>query len=285
MKKVFLILLCFNIYLNADENIKFYNPSFDCNKIKKDTPEYIICTDKNLSKQDKELNNLYIQLLNITPKEKIETIKTSQKDWIKNRQQQCFTWACMKKAYINREKELKSLFFEKNISENFYYDNKPIHPGCLYQLLPELNGDNIVKKIDLINCAESNKYYTKIDTKTIDNKEYLGALVDNEETYTQYYLIEYLGYGLYEFNIISYPVKGGTIVSKDKVIVKLNRETFYEYISIGENNKDTIDKKNYLELQLLLSTIDNNDTQLNKKYEDTKQIIINQYKNMDNNSK
>lgn len=263
----------------------FYNPSFSCDKVKKNSPEYIICTDKNLSKQDKALNDLYLHLLNITPKEKIETIKIRQKDWIKNRQQQCLTWACMKKAYIDREKELKSLFFEKNISENFYYDNKPIHPGCLYQLLPELNGDNIVKKIDLINCAESNKYYTKIDTKAIDNKEYLGALVDNEETYTQYHLIKYLGYGLYEFNIISYPAKGGTIVSKDKVVVKLNREIFYEYISIGENNKDTIDKKNYLELQLLLNTIDNNDTQLNKKYEDTKQLIINQYKNMDNNLK
>lgn len=283
MKKIYILMIIIFINTLYSEEVKFYNPSFDCNNVKKDTPEYIICINEDLSKLDRELNKLYIQLVNFTAKEKIETIKTSQKEWIKNKQQQCLTWACIKKVYIHREKELKILFFEKNISESFYYDNKPIHPGCLYQLIPELNGDNIVKKIDLINCAESNKYYTKINTKIIDNKEYLGALVDNEETYTQYHLIEYLGYGLYEFNNISYPMNGGTIVSKDKVIVKLNREIFYEYTSVGEDNKDTIDKKNYLELQLLLITTDSNDIQLNAKYEDTKQIIINHYKGIGDN--
>lgn len=278
MKKIYILMIIIFVNTLYSEEVKFYNPSFDCDNLKKDIPEYIICINEDLSKQDKVLNDLYLQLLNITPKEKVETIKISQKDWIKNKQQHCLTWSCMKKAYINREKELKSLFFEKNIYEIFYYDNKPIHPGCLYQLLPELNGDNIVKKIDLINCTESNKYYTKIDTKTIDNKEYLGALVDNEETYTQYHLIKYLGYGLYEFNIISYPANGGTIVSKDKVIVKLNRETFYEYSSVEENNKGSIDKKNYLELQLLLSIPYNDDIQENQKYEEIKKIIIDEYK-------
>ncbi|MGB5917754.1 lysozyme inhibitor LprI family protein [Arcobacter sp.] len=274
MKNIFLILIFFSSLIFA-ENIKFYKPSFDCSNVKKGTAEYIICANEYLSKDDKELNNLYSQLLKNVSKEKIELIKESQYKWIRERQRNCNTESCISMAYIDRKKELQMLFFENVTFKSFTFDNEPIHPGCLYELLSELNGDHIVKKIDLINCTKSNKYIMPIETITINNQKYIRALVDNKEIYTQYHLIKYLGHGLYEFEIMSYPAKSGTIVSKEKIIVKLDKDSFYT--SIWSDGQDYIYKKDYLELQLLLNITDRDGAKLKQQYEKIKQKIINKY--------
>lgn len=276
MKKIFLVLLFFSS-LVFSQDVKFYNPSFSCNEVKKGMPEYIICTDDYLSKKDKELNNLYLQLLKNVSKEKTKVIKESQRKWVRERQRSCNTESCMTMAYIVREKELKALFFENITFKNFIFNNEPIHPGCLYELLSEINGDHIVKKIDLINCTSSNKYsaYTPLEIIIIDTKKYIRALVDDEEMYTQYHLAKYWGHGLYEFEIISYPVKSGTYVSKEKIIVKLNKGSFYE--SRWSEGQDYIYKKDYLELQLLLNITNRDGAKLDKQYKTIKQKIINKY--------
>ncbi|MFA7092667.1 MAG: hypothetical protein WC149_12550 [Arcobacteraceae bacterium] len=114
MKKVFLILLFFNIYLNADENIKFYNPSFDCNKVKKDSIEYEICIDEILSLQDLILTNNYNSLIKLT-KLNTNKIKDEQKTWLINRKQ-CKDYKCIKISYEERIKQLNYIYelFIKN---------------------------------------------------------------------------------------------------------------------------------------------------------------------------
>jgi len=114
MKKIFLILLFFNIYLNADENIKFYNPSFDCNKVKKDSIEYEICIDEILSLQDLILTNNYNSLIKLT-KLNTNKIKDEQKTWLINRKQ-CKDYKCIKISYEERIKQLNYIYelFIKN---------------------------------------------------------------------------------------------------------------------------------------------------------------------------
>jgi len=114
VKKVFLILLFFNIYLNADENIKFYNPSFDCNKVKKDSIEYEICIDEILSLQDLILTNNYNSLIKLT-KLNTNKIKDEQKTWLINRKQ-CKDYKCIKISYEERIKQLNYIYelFIKN---------------------------------------------------------------------------------------------------------------------------------------------------------------------------
>lgn len=114
MKKIFLILLFFNIYLNADENIKFYNPSFDCNKVKKDSIEYEICIDEILSFQDLILTNNYNSLIKLT-KLNTNKIKDEQKTWLINRKQ-CKDYNCIKISYEERIKQLNYIYelFIKN---------------------------------------------------------------------------------------------------------------------------------------------------------------------------
>lgn len=114
MKKIFLILLFFNIYLNADENIKFYNPSFSCDKVKKDSVEYEICIDEILSLQDLILTNNYNSLIKLT-KLNTNKIKDEQKTWLINRKQ-CKDYKCIKISYEERIKQLNYIYelFIKN---------------------------------------------------------------------------------------------------------------------------------------------------------------------------
>lgn len=116
MKKVFLILLCFNIYLNADENIKFYNPSFDCNKVKKDSIEYEICINKDLAKQDKEINEIYKKIINNSNiEESIKVnIENEQKNWLIDVRNGCNNISCLKYIYSNKIDELKSIIYKYN---------------------------------------------------------------------------------------------------------------------------------------------------------------------------
>ncbi|MFX4263919.1 hypothetical protein ACOL3L_00305 [Aliarcobacter butzleri] len=57
-----LLLLSSLSFVYADD-VQFYNPSFDCSKVKKDSVEYMICTDNILSKSDEILAKNYQYML------------------------------------------------------------------------------------------------------------------------------------------------------------------------------------------------------------------------------
>ena len=66
MKKVFLIFLIFSKFILFAEDIKFYNLSFDCSRVQKDSVQYKICSSNVLLMQDNVLTNIYKLLLTTT---------------------------------------------------------------------------------------------------------------------------------------------------------------------------------------------------------------------------
>lgn len=109
MKKIFLVLLFFSSFIFA-ENIKFYNPSFDCNQVQKSTIEYKVCTNSVLSILDVRLSNIYKLLINIKQLNR-RKIKQEQKEWIKYRNRcKYIDYKCTKNSYIKRIKKLNYIY-------------------------------------------------------------------------------------------------------------------------------------------------------------------------------
>lgn len=71
-------------------------PSFSCENVKKESAEYYICSDTNLSTLDKKLNTLYHDFYLLTPE-----LKQTQKEWLKKRDM-CKKNTCIQKAYEER---------------------------------------------------------------------------------------------------------------------------------------------------------------------------------------
>lgn len=107
MIRIFLISILFNFYIYA-ENIEFYNTSFDCSNVKKNTIEYKICSNKILSMQDMMLSNIYDVLINTENLNK-NKIKNEQREWLNNRNQ-CNDYQCLKESYIKRVEQLIDIY-------------------------------------------------------------------------------------------------------------------------------------------------------------------------------
>ena len=80
IKQLFLgLLLLGSLSFSYADDAQFYNPSFDCSKVKKDSIEYMICISEVLSLQDSILTNTYNSLIKLT-KLNINKIKNEQKN-------------------------------------------------------------------------------------------------------------------------------------------------------------------------------------------------------------
>ena len=107
MRNIFLIVILV-VSLFAKEEINFYKASFSCEKVKKDSVEYKVCTDKELAELDITLNDIYHSFRFVT-----QEIKQDQRDWLKKRNK-CKDTFCIKKAYRTRIEDLNiSLSNEK----------------------------------------------------------------------------------------------------------------------------------------------------------------------------
>ena len=100
MKKIVLIIsILLSITLTANE-VKFYKPSFSCSNVKKESIEYKICSDKELSQLDTILSRTYQSFRLVT-----NEIKQEQKAWLKQRKK-CKTKECIKESYLSRTEQL-----------------------------------------------------------------------------------------------------------------------------------------------------------------------------------
>jgi uncharacterized protein len=91
------------------------HPSYDCDKVKKESAEGKICSSNRLMDLDRELSALYKQAL---PKSsKSDMLKAQQRGWIKGRND-CWKAEneakCMENAYHHRIKELKEKYHLSN---------------------------------------------------------------------------------------------------------------------------------------------------------------------------
>lgn len=86
-------------------------PSFNCVKIKQNTPEALICSSNQLMDLDRELSDIYKKALLKASEE--DMLKAEQKGWIKSRNE-CWKAEdekkCMVNAYRGRMQELKEKY-------------------------------------------------------------------------------------------------------------------------------------------------------------------------------
>ncbi len=279
-KKLFLVLLLLSSlsFVYADD-VHFYNPSFDCSKVKKDSVEYMICVNKDLSYFDWAMGKIYNNLLEDSILDKKIALKEEQKNWLKNRDN-CNEYKCIRNLYVKRISFLQNEFLEKNtLSDKFTYLGKPILPACVYELLSDSNGEHLFKKIDLTNCMKSEKYSEEIEIpsiKRLNNKQFLFSEVDERNWGFMYSFKEYLGCNIYELETIGYPLNGGSIVNEDKLIISIEETAFYN--TILENNNINLNNDKYYEMKLLLYLNATYERNLSDKYENIKNNFITQCK-------
>ena len=164
-----LLLLCSLSFVYADD-VQFYNPSFDCGKVKKDSVEYMICTNEILSLQDNILTNAYNSLTKLT-KLNIKKIKDEQKNWLINRKQ-CKDYKCLKVSYENRIKQFIYIY-------ELYIKNDFLPLERIKVANPDDNDNMALKdnftcksKIDSQVLARDKEFYFIDDFSKYNQKEF-----------------------------------------------------------------------------------------------------------------
>ncbi len=101
-------ILVFCIFLPLVTNAE--PASFNCKKTIT-TVENIICTDSHLSFLDNLLSRYYKQSIDISPNS--QSIKDSQRQWLKEIRNKCLDIVCLKSAYNERLAILKMILLSK----------------------------------------------------------------------------------------------------------------------------------------------------------------------------
>lgn len=171
VKQLFLgLLLLGSLSFVYADDVQFYNPSFDCSKVKKDTVEYMICMNEILSLQDNILTNTCNSLTKLT-KLNIKKIKDEQKNWLINRKQ-CKDYECLKISYENRIKQFNNIY-ELYIKNDF----SPLERIKIAN--PDEKNNMTLKhsficksKIDLQVLARDKEFYFIDDFSEYNQKEF-----------------------------------------------------------------------------------------------------------------
>lgn len=229
MKQISIILIFF-VNLMYAQNIEFYKPSFDCRNVKKDSVEFLICTNNDLSKLDVELNEIYKKVINNhNIEESIKTnIKNEQTNWVINIRNGCNNISCLEYIYTNKITELKSVIYKYN--DEFLKIETKIENDDYKKCLSNSNDGSLVWKcnesimenyenlinllnIEIINSIQNNKngifeelpiYYGEDEIKKFRlNLE--NIYKTNIETWQKYSLT------YYEYLNNTYGIQDGTM--------------------------------------------------------------------------
>jgi uncharacterized protein len=115
LNKLFVFIVLFG---NAIASENYFETSFDCKAVRQNSVEHSICMNEKLAELDIIIADLYQQALNIDS----NSIKQSQREWLKYTRNKCLTVECLEKAHLDREKFLGNILMNK---ERFNYKEKP----------------------------------------------------------------------------------------------------------------------------------------------------------------
>lgn len=220
MKKIILIYVLFFNFTVTAENIRFYNSSFDCSKVKKDSVEYKICSSDVLSMQDNIVNNMYKLLLNTVNIDK-NKLKEEQNEWLIQRNL-CDDYKCIKQIYKKRIKQLNyisDLIIENDFSAfqkieiiksnknnlNTVNNINKYNFSCIYGKntgLPTISRDRDLYFLDDLSKtvleSTNNKWLMLVEESFIDkksNEEILkGRIISDTGTKYQPSIIKFFTY-------------------------------------------------------------------------------------------
>ena len=107
MKRIIFIILSITGIDAKEVKPKFYTPSFNCSTFNKNSVEYKICTNKELSKLDFKMSKLYHKIGKLQIGKKYSPIFINQqREWLKIRND-CLNINCLKKKYREKINYLK----------------------------------------------------------------------------------------------------------------------------------------------------------------------------------
>jgi uncharacterized protein len=153
MKKIIVLTIVLIVNVLASD-VKFYNPSFDCSKVKENSIEYKICTNEKLSQLDENLSDLYKK---VQKKYGYYIVKFYQQDWLLERSK-CKTSECLLKYYEERVAKFKELEV-KQMNKKDVWDVKLIN-SYSYSLSQNIDdGDYIIDTLSEIVSKNMHQYY------------------------------------------------------------------------------------------------------------------------------
>lgn len=159
MKIISIILMILLNLVYANE-VKFYQPSFDCSKVKENSVEYEICTNKDLSDWDKVLTEIYEKILKEIPKK--EELKNDQREFLKDREicnEQNNKVSCIEESYKNRIYTINNIFALSNINLANYKSQKIKDTKNFIQLNDEIKSHLFINTfLDKIDIFEKKNY-------------------------------------------------------------------------------------------------------------------------------
>lgn len=149
MKRLIIVTIFLTVSLFA-EDIRYFKTSFDCQKIKKDSTQWAICTDGILAGWDRFMNDVY--KFSYTKEKDKELLKNEQLNWIKERNSCRENFNCIEGSYSRRAQVLIDRYVERQVIPNEY----------IYDLF---------KKYPIKDCSKVNITLYKTDKL---NKEHAG---------------------------------------------------------------------------------------------------------------
>lgn len=123
---------------------------------------------------------------------------------------------------------------ESKLIKRFAFKGTPIHPGCVRELITELNGDDIVSSVHITRtflrgCQDSNKYHQEINIK-----ENIVSYEDKEKGIRfGYSLIRELDDSI--FLVLTRDAVDGSMGSYSEIlIIGLVNDPIYEFTDEGK---------------------------------------------------
>ena len=138
---------------------------------------------------------------------------------------------------INKAPSIEDILKEAN--QNFTYNGKTIHPGCVEQFMVNLAdaGPPIVRSVDVESCISSNEFFMDYD---VSEDGYIGYEYEKsgEKSYFGYKIIGKAKGGIHILDTRA--SGGGTMVA---MTVFLTRFSIENYRAFDEQEKLKIDKR------------------------------------------
>jgi len=130
---------------------------------------------------------------------------------------------------------------ESQLTKRFTFDGEMIHPGCIRELITELNGDDIVSSIHITRtflrgCQDSNKYHQEV---SVDDNSI--SFTDDEGLKFGYSLIRELRDSKFLIKTIEF-IDDSLGRSVEILILSLEEEPIYEFTSEGKWEKKLVKK-------------------------------------------
>ncbi|MEM7009518.1 MAG: hypothetical protein AAF462_10330 [Thermodesulfobacteriota bacterium] len=133
----------------------------------------------------------------------------------------------------------------KQANQNFTYDGKPIHPGCINEFSVSMadSGPPIVRAIDLKSCVSSNEFATNFKVGDDGYIEY--QYEDSGDT--NYFAYKYIGKAKGGLHILDTKWSGGgTMVARTVFLTRFGIEKYKTF-----NTEGNIDVENRLILKCI----------------------------------